>query len=145
MITETISYLETNKIAIGLLLVGGSVGFQTAIETGKGVPAASPAAFVVEQTEDAGPNLVPPDVHQRVKATVGIVHVVRNVADVLGEAARKDMIALRAGTKAKLLGWAPTTGCAPYERGRSYRLAFINGHMWWMDEYRTEFFDRSVL
>ncbi|MDD5176755.1 MAG: hypothetical protein PHQ05_10075 [Sterolibacterium sp.] len=143
MITETIAYLETNKAALGLKLVGGSAEFQTAVE--KGNPPATPAVYVVEQDEDAGPNPVAPDVHQRVKAIVGIVHVVRNVSDAVGEAARKDMVTLRASTKAKLLGWVPATGCDPYERGRSHLLAFRDGHMWWLDGYKTEFFDRSVL
>lgn len=142
MITETIAYLETNKLALGLALVGGAAEFQKAVETS---PAATPAAFVIELDENAGPNQVVPDVHQRVKATIGIVHVVRNVADAKGEAARKDMVTLRAATKAKLLGWPPTAAHDPLERARSHLLAFRDGHMWWQDAYTTAFFDRSVL
>ncbi|MCX7172437.1 MAG: hypothetical protein NT159_00540 [Proteobacteria bacterium] len=142
MITETIAYLETNKAALGLALVGGAAEFQKAAETN---PPATPAAYVIELSEDAGPNLVPPDVHQRVKANIGIVHVIRNVADAKGDAARKDMEALRGGTKGKLLGWSPATGYAAYERARSNLLVFRDAHMWWQDGYSTEFFDRSVL
>lgn len=142
MITETIAYLETNKVALGLALVGGAAEFQKAVESN---PTATPAAYVIELDEAAGPNMVAPDVHQRVQGNIGIVHVVRNVADAKGEAARKDMVTLRGGTKAKLLGWSPAAGHDPYERGRSHLLAFRDGHMWWQDGYTTAFYDRSVL
>jgi len=141
VITETVTYLETNKTALGLALVGGAAEFQKAVETN---PAATPAAYVIELDETAGPSPAT-EVHQRVKATIGIVHVVRNVADIKGDGARKDMETLRAATKAKLLGWSIAAGFDPLERARSNLLTFRDGHMWWQDAYTTAYFDRSVL
>lgn len=142
MISETIAYLEANKVALGLLLVGGAAEFQAAVAAN---PSATPAVYVIELDEFAGKNQVAPDVHQRVVAIFGVVHVVRNVSDAKGEAARRDMESLRGATKAKLLGWPPAAGYDALERGRSHLLTFRDGHMWWQDAYTTAFYDRSQL
>ena len=142
MIAAIVAYLETNKAALGLKLIGGAAEFQAAAEAN---PAAVPAAFVITLDESAGPSLVVPVVEQRVAVNVGIVLVVRNVSDATGAASQVDMEALRAKVKAKLLGWSPADGCDALERSRSHLLAFKQGHMWWQDAYTTAFLDRSQL
>lgn len=142
MIDAVIAHLEAHKAALGLRLVAGAAEFQAAADTN---PTAVPAAYVLALSEVAGPNPVAPDVHQRVAVEIGVVYVVRNVADAKGAAARADMEVLRAAGKAKLLGWSPAAGYDALERSRSQLLAFKDGFMWWQDGYTTAFFDRSVL
>lgn len=140
MITEITARL---KAEVSLLaLVAGAADFQKASEAN---PTATPAAYVFVLRENAGPNGVAPDVHQRVAVEVGVILVVRNLGDVKGAAAGQDMETLRAAVKAVLLGWEPAAGYDALERGNSGLLAFRDGHMWWQDTYTTAFYDRSVL
>lgn len=130
------------KTPLGLALVSGAASFQKAVESN---PAAVPAAYVFTLDEAAGVNPVAPDVHQRVAINVGVVLVVRNVADTKGAASSQDMDTLRNAVKAVLMGWVPAAGYDALERSRSHLLAFRDGHMWWQDGYTTAFYDRSQL
>ena len=130
------------KTPLGLALVSGAASFQKAVESN---PAAVPAVYVFTLDESAGTNPVAPDVHQRVGINIGVVLVVRNVADTKGAVATQDMDALRNAVKAVLMGWVPAAGYDALERGRSHLLAFRDGYMWWQDGYTTAFYDRSQL
>ncbi|KAB8037409.1 phage tail terminator protein [Janthinobacterium aquaticum] len=139
MIDEIMARLRTLD---ALKLVAGAAGFQTAVESN---PTVTPAAFVIPQTENPGPSLAVDVVMQLVQATVGIVFVVRNVADPHGVAAQQDLAPLRQAVKELLMGWVPVQDYAPLERGASNLLVFQDGHMWWQDIYMTSFYDRSTL
>ena len=78
MIAETLCRLEGMKAALGLKMVAGAADFQKAVENN---PVATPCAYVIPLDENAGPNSVAPDVHQRISVTFGVVLVIRNVAD----------------------------------------------------------------
>jgi hypothetical protein len=140
VINETITRIRETVEAVKL--VGGAVQFQVAAESN---PKAVPACFVIPLEESPSPNEMDSFVIQRVAATIGVVLVVRNVADKTGEAAGQDMEILRKAVKAQLMGWQPSAEYDPLERGRSGLLAFKDGHMWWQDIYLTSYIDRSVL
>jgi hypothetical protein len=125
-----------------LKLVGGAADFQNAAES---KPKVTPAAFVIPLEEMPSPNSMGNVVIQRVAARIGVVWVVRNVSDTKGVQAKDDLDVLRKAGKDALLGWSPSGGFAPFERGPSALLAFRDGHMWWQDIYQTSFYDRSVL
>lgn len=139
MIDEIIARLRTLD---ALKLVAGAAGFQTAVESN---PTVTPAAFVIPQAENPGRGLAVDVVMQLVEASIGIVFVVRNVADPHGVAAQQDLAPLRQAVKELLLGWIPADGHAPLERGVSNLLVFQDGHMWWQDIYMTSFYERSAL
>lgn len=139
MIDNTATRVRTEVPA--LKLVGGAADFQTASEN---KPTVTPACFVIPLEDYPGPSNTT-SLTQRVEASVGIVLVVRNVTDNKGDAARQDLEVLRGTVKGKLLGWEPAEGCDPYERGPGRLMAFKDGHMWWLDIYKTAYFDRSVL
>lgn len=124
-----------------LKLVGGAADFQVASEA---KPTVTPACFVILLEDYPGPSNTT-SLIQRVEVSVGIVLVVRNVTDNKGAAALQDLEVLRSAVKQVLLGWEPDQGYDPYERGPGRLMAFRDGHMWWMDIYKTAYFDRSVL
>lgn len=116
-----------------LNLVKGAADFQKAAESN---PTATPAAYVLLLKEGGGPTATFSRTEQRVNAEIGIVLVVRNVADAKGASAGTDMATLRAAVRAALLGWEDG-GRDPMEFAAGDLLAFRDGHMWWQDSYRT--------
>ncbi|MDQ2822963.1 MAG: hypothetical protein M3Y65_21720 [Pseudomonadota bacterium] len=123
--------------------LGEMADFQRAVESN---PVAVPALFVIEGDESASPSQFSDVVvSQRVRATVGLVLVVRNLSDANGEAAKSELRQLRQLVKAQVFGWQATAEFDPFERGQSHLLAFRDGHVWWQDQYLTSFYDRSVL
>lgn len=124
-----------------LKLVGEAPDFQTAVENR---PPVTPAVYVMVLGEKPGP--VATDVMiQKVQVAVGVVFVVRNLADNKGVAARTDLEALRRVVRDELYGWCAALDLAPFERGEGHLLAFKDGHMWWQDIFITSYHDRSKL
>lgn len=134
MIAEIVARLIDQVPA--LKQIGGAAEFQAAAESN---PTATPAAFVFPLRESGGASPIYGRVRQKVSASVGVVLVVRNVADAKGAAAGGDMATLRAAVESVLLGWVPVSGRDPLEFESGALLAFRNGHMWWQDAYRTQF------
>lgn len=123
--------------------VGEVADFQSAAESN---PIAVPALYVIELEESASPSKFSDVVvSQSVRATVGLVLVVRNLSDSKGAAARSDLRVLRQLVKAQVFGWQAGPEYDPFERGSSHLLAFRDGHVWWQDQYLTSFYDRSEL
>jgi hypothetical protein len=122
--------------------VGEAADFQHAAESN---PTVTPACFVIPMEEAPTPSRMGDIVIQRVRATVGIVLVVRNLTDNKGVAARVDLDGLRKKVKDQLFGWQAKSELDPFERGNSHLLAFRDGHAWWQDQYITMYYDRSVL
>lgn len=139
MINEIIARLASVP---ALKQVGGAADFQSAAESN---PTVTPCAFVIPLQENPQSNELANFVIQRVTATIGVMLVVRNVADQHGVAAQQDLAMLRQAVKDALLGWQPSDSCDPLERGPSNLLVFKDGHMWWQDIYVTTFYDRSIL
>lgn len=125
-----------------LKLVGEAADFQTAADN---KPNTTPACFVIPLAERPNPSADADIGIQRVFVAVGIVLVVRNVADTKGTAAGADLTELRKKVKAALFGWSAMPDFAPFERGDSQLLGFKDGYMWWQDIYLTDYYDRSVL
>jgi hypothetical protein len=100
----------------------------------------TPAVYVLPLNERAGPNrFASGAVHQEVESQFGVVMAVRNVSDARGSAAGSDLTALREEVAAALIGWMPT-GCSDlviYAGGEL--VTFVNGCLWWQDEYLTAF------
>lgn len=133
MITELKTRLQEEVQA--LKLVAGATEFQAASETN---PPVTPAAYVIRLRETGGPRATYSRVEQRVPTEIGIVLVVRNVADAKGAAAGVDMETLRSAVRTALLGWEPT-GCDPLEFGAGGLLVFRDQHLWWQDSYRSTY------
>lgn len=133
MIAEIIARLQSQVPT--LKLVAGAAEFQAASETN---PLATPAAYVLRMAENGGKSLTAAQVTQRVAAEIGIVIVVRNVADPTGAAAGADLETLRIAVRAALLGWAPP-GCDRLEFAAGGLLAFRDGHIWWQDSYHSAY------
>lgn len=109
----------------GLASVEDALAFADLVQRG-GMPARTPAAYVLPAAEDAGPQqTVTLVIRQLVTETVSVVVLTRS-ADRLGAAARDQVSALRAGVRAALLGWEPGGGWSPMTFRRS-RLAGLQG------------------
>lgn len=117
-----------------LKLIGGAAEFQPAAESN---PKATPAAFVILDSERAGGSPTYGRTRQKVAAAIGVIIVVRNVADAQGSAAGTDIDSLRTAVLNMLLGWSPA-GCDALEFASGALLAFRDGHLWWRDVYRTQ-------
>lgn len=139
MISETIQRLDTS--VAGLKFVGGAAEFSAAAEAN---PKATPAAFVILLADGAQPSgQSTGGVTQQVAVTLGVVYVVRNVADPAGAGGAADIASLREAGRAALLGWQPVADADPYEFVRGSLLAFRDGHIWWQDVYRSAIIVRS--
>lgn len=138
MITETIARLRAQIATLGAALVDGAAAFGAATETN---PVSTPAIYVVPLSETPAPTQF--DGVQRVTGDMAIVCAVRNLTDARGEAAQIDLQALRVNVKAALLGWVPADGHTAIERGAGRLLAFRDGHLWWQDIYRSNYFEKT--
>lgn len=123
-------------------LVGGAADFQSAVESN---PVTTPACYVFSLGESPMPSQFAGALLQRVRASVAVVLVVKNLSDSKGVAALGDIDVLRKKVKKVIYGWEPAEGLEPLERGDSNLLAFRDGHAWWQDVYLTSYFDRSEL
>jgi hypothetical protein len=138
MINDIIARL---KATVPMLkLVGGAADFQAAVEAN---PPATPAVFVIPVEDMPGARFAADVTMQRVTATVGLVLVVRNLADKHGAAASTDMEVLRQAVKDQVFGWQAKPELDPFERGPGKHLAFRDGHVWWQDTLVTSYIDRS--
>ena len=140
MITEIITRIKA--VVPALKLVGEAADFQAAAESN---PKVTPACFVIQLEETPEPNALGNLLQQRVHVAVGIVIVIRNLADPKGAAARVSLETVRSQLKDQLFGWVATPELDPFERGASNLLAFRDGHVWWQDIYLTSYYDRSKL
>ncbi len=134
-----ITRLETQVTA--LKIVGGAAEIAAASAA---LPA-SPAAFVIEETDRAGENAVANDIHQRVDVSLSVFLAVKNAKDSRGEAGQGDLETLRLAVRAALLGWAPATDIEPltYAGGELFR--FDPGLIWWREGWRTAYYIRSAV
>lgn len=139
MIETLKDYIKANVPE--LKAVGEAVDFQTAAESN---PLATPACYVFLMDETPGPSQTDVLI-QKVRATVGIVLVVKNLKDTKGAAAKVTVDSLRTKVKDLVFGWSASAVYDPFERGPGRLLAFRDGHLWWQDLYLTEYFDRSSL
>lgn len=137
-VATIITRLDTQVAA--LKIVGGSAEIAAAAEA----LAASPAAFVIEETNKAGENPVAHDVHQRVDVSLSIFLAVKNAKDSRGQAGMSDLETLRLAVRDALLGWAPATDIEPltYAGGELFR--FDPGLIWWREGWRTAHYIRSA-
>jgi hypothetical protein len=140
MIESIISRIEAS--ISDFKLVGGSVQFTTNAE--RPTPMAVPACFVLVNAELPGPPAAANLLIQQVQMEIGIITVVRNVADVTGRAASLDTEQLRKKVKDLLYGWVPEGASAPLARGPGSLLAFRDGHVWWQDIYSTSYYDKAM-
>jgi hypothetical protein len=134
-----------------LKIVGGAADVEAALNA----LAASPAAFVIEQTDEGKKNELVPDVHQRVEVGLLILLAVSSAKDSRGEAGQSDLETLRgmapngpptAGSvAAALLGWSPGAGIEPLEFAGGQLFRFSRGHIWWLDAWRTAHYIRSAV
>lgn len=122
--------------------VAGMASYMRAVDAGL---RAVPAAFVVplQVPAEASPyaNQI---VQQVVRPRIGIVLAVQNKADAIGGRAADDVNALSALVRAKLLGWAPDTGCDGYEFAGGALLDFDDNVLFWQDDYVTQTIIRSA-
>ena len=134
-----ITRLDTQVTA--LKKVGGAAEVEAALKA----LSAAPAAFVIEQTDEAGENNLAGDVHQRVDVDLLVLLAVPNAKDSRGEAGQTDLETLRAATRTALLGWSPTSDIEPltYKGGQLFR--FDPGLIWWLDAWRTAHYIRSAV
>jgi hypothetical protein len=133
IVPETIGRLKTAP-QTPLRLVDGAAAL-AAIGTAK--PLATPAGYVFVAEEAAAENSRATGVLQRVEMDVSVVLVTQNVSDALGGAAAGDVEALKAWTKAQLLGWQPPSAedVLTYVGGRMVRAR--DGLVWWELTFAT--------
>lgn len=139
MIAETLAHLK-ETLSTTFRLIGGAADFQKAVEN---KPTATPALFVLTMGEKAKPPSTANVLIQHVDAQLGIVMVVRNVADNTGQAAGIEMEALRLALKDALFGWQPASQYNPLERDQGNLMDYREGHLWWLDTFNTSYLDKA--
>lgn len=109
-----------------------------------GVPTASPAAYVLIEAEASGPNAraTGGPVLQRCEADVAVVIVTDNVADATGAAAVADIEALKAKTRARLIGFVPASSQdgTPVEHISGELLKARSGTVWHKELFSAAFY-----
>lgn len=140
MIEATIERIR--QLVPELRLVGRAAEFQAAAENNPGV---TPAVFVIQMTERPTPPATAGLLLQEISTSIGLIFVVKNLADTKGAAALADLEALRQKVRYAIYGWAPSEQHAPLWRGVGNLLAFRDGHVWWQDVFNTSYYDRSEL
>ena len=114
------------------------------LRVGENNPTVTPCCYVMPMDESPGENMLSDmAVQQRVVSRVGVILVVRNMADNKGAAAGADMLELRQLVKRQVYGWQASAEFDPFARGSSHLLKLQDGHMWWHDIYTTAYYDRS--
>jgi hypothetical protein len=121
-------------------LIAGASAFAAAANAN---PTAVPALYVIPLRETASDNAGSIWVEQRIDVAIGVIVVVKSVADTKGGAAQSDLDALRRAVCAALLGWLPAGAVEPLIRGESGYLTTNDGHFWWQDTWRTAYYERS--
>ncbi|MBL0142659.1 MAG: hypothetical protein IPP91_11300 [Betaproteobacteria bacterium] len=116
--------------------VGGAAELDAALTGGL---KAAPAAFLLPLAETASENQRVNAVLHQVGAAVGVVIVVRNLADARGDQAVGDLETARAWARTKLLGWQPSGAHDPVEYAGGRVLALANGYLWWQDDWETAY------
>lgn len=123
---------------VGWSNVGGAADLQ-AIEGGYIKP---PGAFIVPMGDMPSDNPLYGEFVQHVLVKFGVVLVVANLADTSGSSALTDLARRRDEVRAALQAWSPDGSFGDAQRGPGALLQFTDGLLWWMDEYRTDYYER---
>lgn len=117
-----------------LRVVSGAADFQRATED---LPKATPAAYVFSAEESADEGGFDQPTIQRLRITVVVVLVVRQVADTTGAAASIDIDILRADVWAALHGARPDADHEPLTFASGGIVSFRDGLLWWSDTWSS--------
>lgn len=112
------------------LQVSGAAGFQAASESN---PLSTPSAYVFCVHEASDTSTIDLPLSQRMKFSLAVVVVVRNVTDTLGEAAYDSLDAVRAEIWAALHGAQIDADHEPLTFDSGSVLALRDRHLWWQD------------
>ena len=97
-----------------------------------------PAAYVVPNSDSAGPNRVAVNaVRQRNQINFAVVLAIGNLRDRRGGTATRSLEALRDEVIAALLGWPPTADHEQVEYDGGLVIDFRDGVVWWQLDFRT--------
>lgn len=122
---------------ISLRKIGKAADLASAMQDGSNQ---FPRAYVLPNAEQGGqPRLMTGAVAQRRTPRIGIVLVVKNVRDMVGDAAGSDMEALRLLTDEALFGWKPDDAHSALMFAGGRLLNISNGEVWWQDDYTTDY------
>lgn len=104
----------------------------------------APAAYVFREAQQASPNEGANYISQRIGVRLGVVLVVRNVADPRQGDSSDEAEALAEQVRDALLGWAPADEAEPLEYAGGRLVSMQNGFYFWMDSYTTATYWRAT-
>lgn len=107
------------------------------------MPIVPPAVFLVLLSDAPSTPGALGDFTQRVVGRFGAVIVVSNLADTHGAAASSELVTRRRQVRDALAGWSPSHALGQSVRGPGSLLKFADGLLWWIDEYATEWYERT--
>lgn len=117
----------------GFKVVGGAAEFDIALQ---GAPA-SPACYVVPQSESVDSSTATAFILQTITVDFSIFYAVRNVKSSAGQEGIADLETLRASVRTAIMGWQPATATKPITFAGAALLDFQPGLMWWQDGFTT--------
>jgi hypothetical protein len=104
-----------------------------------------PAAYVIELTQEAGPNgLATSGVRQRLTETIGVVLIVASLRDARGEAAAQALQPVRDWAAMALIGWSPWPDVDAITAVRGRLIDAAEGYVVWQSEFQVRSTLRSV-
>lgn len=124
----------------GLRKVGGAADL-AAIKAGR-VPA--PALYLLPMDEKASDMDVAGDLIQRVDAGFAVVFAVANKGDAGGAKAVVELEPFRDAVKQLLMGWTIPGYFDQVAFSAGRLLSFDDGVVFWMDEYKTAYIQRTA-
>jgi hypothetical protein len=105
----------------------------------------SPSAYVVPIGDTAEPNRLATGAHdQRITDTFGVLLVVRDLSDAKGGAAAQTFSAIKSAVRDALVAWTPSPADTPVELVDGKTIEMINGELWWLERYRSQFHLRKT-
>jgi hypothetical protein len=105
----------------------------------KGVPPATPCAFVFPQAESAAPSATYLATDQTVSQTFGVLLILRSAGDLKGVKAADVIDGWRNAINALLAGWQPPEAETPIEYAGGALVDIVDDSVWWLLRYRNAF------
>lgn len=105
----------------------------------KGVPPATPCAFVFPQSEDARPNATLNGTDQTVGQTICVLLILRAAGDLRGAKAADVIADWRNDINGLLAGWQPPGAETPIEYASGALVDIVDDSVWWLFRYRNTF------
>lgn len=132
IVAEIIARLVANTSSSFAIVEGAAALSEVQVR-----PPAMPAAYVVALREASGDNERMTSVLQRTEVDVAVVIITDNLSDDRGDAAARDLEALKKVVRDTLIGWQPASAEDVVTHVSGELTKAREGVVWWEEVYAT--------